>query len=103
MDVTLIAPSAAAEAYRSTTVAERYYSNFGLNPDVVPLLAEGGLTVSGTDADGEPRIVELHAHPWFVATLFVPQTSSRPYKPHPLVRALVEQATAHLVGSRYER
>ena len=48
-----------------------------------------GLCVTGTDADGEVRIVELPDHPFFVATLFVPQASSTPEDPHLLVTAFV--------------
>ncbi|HET8930689.1 MAG TPA: hypothetical protein VFN21_08535 [Acidimicrobiales bacterium] len=91
-EVTIASPSVAADAYGSTKVTERYYCNFGLNPAHLPLLVEGGLRVSGTDQDGEPRILELPDHPFFVATLFVPQTSSRPGAPHPLVRAFVERS-----------
>ena len=90
-EVTIASPSVAADAYGSTNVTERYYCNFGLDPAHLPLLVEGGLRVSGTDQDGEPRILELPDHPFFVATLFVPQTSSRPGVPHPLVRTFVER------------
>jgi CTP synthase (UTP-ammonia lyase) len=41
---------------------------------------------------GEARAVELYAHPFFVATLFQPQLSSSPDKPHPLVTAFVKAA-----------
>ncbi|GAA6616888.1 hypothetical protein [Scytonema sp. NUACC26] len=43
------------------------------------------MQISGTDQDGEPRIFELPSHPFFLASLFVPQTSSTPAKPHPLI------------------
>lgn len=84
--------SRAAAAYRSPTAPERYYCNFGLNLDYLDSLVRAGLQVTGTDQDGEPRILELPDHRFFVATLFVPQTSSTPASPHPLVRALVEAA-----------
>ena len=42
-----------------------------------PRLEAAGLRVTGTDPDGEPRIVELagDVHPFFLATLFIPQAS----------------------------
>jgi len=82
-------------AYGSTTVTERYYCRFGLNPKYTDDLVAAGLTIAGADADGEPRIVELPptAHPFFVGTLFVPQAASRPGAPHPLVAAFVTAAS----------
>jgi CTP synthase (UTP-ammonia lyase) len=37
-------------------------------------------------------LVELPGHPFYVATLFVPQASSTPDRPHPLVTAFVRAA-----------
>jgi CTP synthase (UTP-ammonia lyase) len=82
----------AVSAYQRSTVTERYYCNFGLNPAYLNTIERAGLTVSGTDQAGEPRILELPAHHFFVATLFVPQTSSTPTCPHPLLEAFVEAA-----------
>ena len=85
--------TAAAAAYRSTSASERYYCNFGLNPAYLDTIIEAGLSLSGTDADGEPRILELPSHPFFVATLFVPQISSEPGRPHPFLVALLAAGT----------
>ena len=52
-----------------------------------------GLLVAGVDAaDGDVRIMRLAEHPFFVLTLFVPQTSSRRGAPHPLITAYIEAA-----------
>jgi hypothetical protein len=72
----------AARLYPSSAITEKYYCNFGLNLDHLPALTTAGLVVSGTDQDGEPRIVELTSLRYFLATLFVPQTSSMPEDPH---------------------
>ncbi|MDA8062494.1 MAG: CTP synthase, partial [Actinomycetota bacterium] len=77
MDVQLHPDTLAARTYGSTTATERYYCNFGLNPEHLPALQAGGLVVSGVDHQGEVRVMELPGHPFFLATLFVPQTSSR--------------------------
>ena len=82
--------SIAARAYRTDVAEERYYCSFRLNPDFVAPLAEAGLVVTGTDQDGEPRVIELRDHPFAVGTLFVPQVRSTPEHPHPLVLAFVE-------------
>lgn len=34
-------------------------------------------------------MIELPGHPFFMGTLFVPQTRSTPQKPHPLVTAFL--------------
>jgi CTP synthase (UTP-ammonia lyase) len=84
----------ASRAYGRGLATERYYCNFGLNPVYLDIIVEAGLVVSGVDQDGEPRILELPSHPFFLATLFVPQTSSAPAAPHPLLVAFMEAASA---------
>jgi CTP synthase (UTP-ammonia lyase) len=92
MDVTLVDGSVARRAYGSGGTTERYYCRFGLNPSYVDALTRGGLVTSGTDQDGEARVVELSDHRFFVATLFVPQTSSARGAPHRLVDAYLAAA-----------
>lgn len=98
MDVRLRPGTRAVAAYGTTTATERYYCNFGLHPDRVPELEAAGLRVSGTDALGEVRVVELPGAEFYVATLFVPQASSTPERPHPLVTAFVAAALRRAAG-----
>jgi CTP synthase (UTP-ammonia lyase) len=42
--------------------------------------------------------MELSDHPFFVATLFLPQLRSEPRAPHPLVLAYLAAARAFCVG-----
>lgn len=93
--VSFAAGSRAAAAYGVAAADERYYCRFGLNPDFIEPLAGAGLVVTGTDHDGDPRIVEWSDHPFLVGTLFVPQVRSAPGTPHPLVRAFVAAAAGH--------
>lgn len=79
----------AASIYPGASNPERYYCNFGLNPEHLDELVSAGLVVSGIDQDGEPRIVELPQLRFFLGTLFVPQTSSEPGAAHPVVTAFV--------------
>lgn len=92
--VRVVADSRAGRAYGTAVATERYYCEFGLNPAFIGRLEAAGLAISGTDTTGEPRIVELPSHPFFVGTLFVPQTSSTSTHPHPLVRTLVAAAAS---------
>jgi CTP synthase (UTP-ammonia lyase) len=90
MQLDFAAGSRVARMYGATTATEEYYCNFGVNPDVIPVLRNGALKVVGSDAEGDVRVLELPTHPFFVATLFVPQARSRPDAPHPLVNAFLQ-------------
>ncbi|MBM7789303.1 CTP synthase C-terminal region-related (seleno)protein [Tenggerimyces flavus] len=92
LDVEVHADTRAGAAYETSTATERYYCDFGLNPSFLEPLRAAGLVVSGVDKDGEVRIVELPALRFFVGTLFVPQASSTPERPHPLVGAFLTAA-----------
>lgn len=83
----------ASSLYAAASATEAYRCSFGLAAGYVPQLEGAGLVVSGVDESGEARIVELRSHPFFLATLFAPQRTSRPHHPHPLSRALVSAAT----------
>ncbi|MBK5222285.1 MAG: CTP synthase [Acidimicrobiia bacterium] len=94
--IELVPGTRAADAYTrggiSGSPTEDYYCSYGPEHERLAELVEAGLVVSGTDTDGTARIVELGDHPFFVATLFVPQMRSSPGRPHPLVAAFVEAA-----------
>jgi CTP synthase (UTP-ammonia lyase) len=92
MTVEIRSDSTAGRLYGEGVAKERYYCNFGLNPECEPALVARGLIVSCRDDEGEARIVELPGHPFFLGTLFVPQTSSTPSEPHPLISGFVEAA-----------
>jgi CTP synthase (UTP-ammonia lyase) len=87
MEVTIKRGSKAAAAYQATQSMEAYYCNFGLNPQYQKPLENAGLAITGTDENGEARIVELASHPFFIGTLFVPQARSTFGNPHPLMLA----------------
>jgi CTP synthase (UTP-ammonia lyase) len=85
MEVSIKPGTKAAAAYQTSSAIEKYYCNFGLNPQHQQALEESGLVISGTDQSGEARIAELPGHPFFLGTLFVPQARSIPGSPHPLM------------------
>ncbi len=86
--------SKVAASYGGLSATEHYYCNFGVNPDCVATLKQGPLTISGSDAEGEIRVIEHPEHPFFIGTLFVPQARSTPEKPHPLVTAFLKTVIA---------
>jgi len=99
MELTFESGSRVAEIYGSTSAREEYYCNFGVDPGRVGLLASSGLRISGSDSEGEVRVVELPNHPFYLGTLFVPQTKSTERRPHPLVTAFVQAVVAAPVNS----
>jgi CTP synthase (UTP-ammonia lyase) len=98
--VRLEAGSLAARLYGRHQTLEDYYCNYGLNPEYRARLERAGLRVSGVGADGEARLVELPGHPFFLATLFLPQSRSRPTAPHPLLAGWAAVAAEARVGAR---
>jgi CTP synthase (UTP-ammonia lyase) len=90
--VTLVPGTRTAELYGIESAVEDYFCSYGLSPEYRPRIEAAGLRVSGVDAEGEPRIVELEGHPFFLATLFCFQTRSCEDAPHPLVAGFAEAA-----------
>ena len=68
--------SRAALLMGTTASTERYFCSYGLSPRFAPQLLGGPLVATGWDDDGDVRVVELHGHPFFLATLFQPERSS---------------------------
>jgi CTP synthase len=87
----VLAPgSQAARIYGAEEIQERHRHRYEVNPDYVDQLEAAGLHLSGRSPDGRlVEMVELPAHPYFVACQFHPEFKSRPLAPHPLFRAFV--------------
>lgn len=85
--VRLLPGTRAAAVYGHAEAAESFWCNYGLNPAYRPLFEESGLRASAVDEEGDVRAVELDGHPFFLGTLFLPQMTSAPGKPHPLLAA----------------
>jgi CTP synthase (UTP-ammonia lyase) len=98
--VAIVRGTTAADLYGAPDAVEDYYCNYGVNPEYAARLEAGGLRVSGLGEAGEFRIVELPHHPFFLATLFLPQARSTPSRPHPIIRGYAAAVTAHRVAPR---
>jgi CTP synthase (UTP-ammonia lyase) len=92
--IKILPGSLARAAYGRDAVPEQFACNYGLNPQFRDEIAKGRLKITGVDLDGEVRIVELPGHPFYAATLFLPQISSAPDSPHPLIVAYLRAALA---------
>jgi CTP synthase (UTP-ammonia lyase) len=78
--------------YTKDTVTEEFFCNFEVNPDYEWAAMEAGFPVVARGPNGEIRAIESPTHRFYIATLFQPQLSSKPGKPHPLVLAFVQAA-----------
>ena len=78
------------QIFQSDLISEKYYCNFGLNPEYQQELHDQGFKIVGSDKHKEARIMELENHIFFVATLFVPQDNSSKEKPHELITKFIE-------------
>jgi CTP synthase (UTP-ammonia lyase) len=64
----------------------------GVNEEYERQYQAMGLRVSARGIHVETRAVELSDDPFFIATLFQPQLSSRPETPHPVWLAFLQAA-----------
>ena len=95
--------SFAPQAYGLREVTEQFHCNYGLNPQFREKVGKGKLKITGVEVEGEARIVELSDHVFYVATLFLPQVSSRPDRPHPLIVAYLRAALTFRNSRRNDR
>jgi CTP synthase (UTP-ammonia lyase) len=92
-----IAPKTLAfKAYGKDRVTERFTCNYGLNERYRDDIIRKDLSIVGKDGDGNARIVELACHRFFIATLFLPQLSSKHGNPHPLIVAYLRATRAFI-------
>ena len=71
--------------YNKDVVTEEFFCNFEVNPEFEWAIIEAGFPIVARGAQGEVRAIESPTHRFFIATLFQPQLSSKPGKPHPLI------------------
>ena len=88
--------SLAHRLYGTDEISERHRHRYEVNNDYRAALTEHGLTLSGTSPDN--RIVEmceLTDHSYYIATQAHPELKSRPNRPHPLFKGLIEAAVKY--------
>lgn len=83
----------AASLYGAHRIEERHRHRYEVNNDYREILQEKGMVISGVSPDYRlVEMIEIPNHPYFVATQAHPEFKSRPNRPHPLFRGLVEAA-----------
>ncbi len=93
--------SKARELYGQAIIHERHRHRYEFNCLFEQTLTDKGLQIVGRSLDGKfVEIIELPAHPWFVAVQFHPEFKSKPLKPHPLFAGFVEASHQHKRAAR---
>ncbi|HPF27061.1 MAG: CTP synthase [Steroidobacteraceae bacterium] len=93
-DVLLEPDSVARQLYGAEQIAERHRHRYEFNNNYLERFRQGGMRFSGMSRDELVEIIELPAHPWFVATQFHPEFTSTPRDGHPLFAGFVKAARA---------
>ena len=79
--------------YGREVIEERHRHRYEVNNRYVPDLEGAGMKVSGRSLDNElVEMIEIPAHPWFVASQFHPEFTSSPRDPQPLFLGFVDSA-----------
>jgi len=87
--------SRAHAAYGGLEASERHRHRYEFNNAFRHTFEEAGMRLSGLSPDrGLVEIVEIPAHPWFVACQFHPEFQSTPLRPHPLFRDFIRAAAS---------
>ena len=85
--------SLANKLYGADEIEERHRHRYEVNNDYRAVLQENNMTLSGLSPDGRiVEMIELKDHPFFIGTQAHPELKSRPNRPHPLFKGLVEAA-----------
>ena len=84
-----------AGIYNSAEAIEEYHCNYGINPKYKKIFADEDIIITGFDLEGEPRVIEISSHPFFIVTLYQPERSALSGKMHPLIKAFVKSSLNH--------
>lgn len=83
--------SLAHKLYQNIKIRERFRHRYEVNPKYISLLEKNGVVFSGKAPRVEiMQIMELPDHPFFIATQYHPEFTSRPLKAHPLFVGLLK-------------
>jgi CTP synthase len=85
--------TAAREIYDEPVIYERHRHRYEVNNFLRRRLEAEGLVISGTSPDERlVEVIEIHDHPFFLASQYHPEFKSRPERPAPLFREFVRAA-----------
>jgi CTP synthase len=90
----VLSPGSLAERiFGAREINERHRHRYEFNNGYRQTFTQAGMALSGLSPDGElVEMMELPAHPWFVACQFHPEFQSTPLQAHPLFKGFVAAA-----------
>ncbi|NNC97847.1 MAG: CTP synthase [Gammaproteobacteria bacterium] len=91
-DITLLPDTLIREIYGNDVIHERHRHRYEFNNNFIQEMENKGMVFSGRSSDNLVEVVEIPAHPWFVATQFHPEFTSNPRDGHPLFKSFVQAA-----------
>ncbi len=92
-DCALEAGSLARKVYGADTIHERHRHRLEFNNMYMDKLTNAGMTISGFNKElNLVEVIELKDHPFFIACQYHPEFKSKPFSPHPLFKAFIEEA-----------
>jgi CTP synthase len=93
-DVIIKKGTKAYEIYKKTRIRERFRHRWEFVPKYKEIIERDGFVFSGHDESGEiMQILEIKNHPFFMATQFHPEFTTRVLKPNPLFLNFVKAAS----------
>ena len=85
--------SIANKSYKKDEISERHRHRYEFNNKYRADFEKAGMVFSGINPERNlTEIIELKEHPFFLATQFHPEFTSRPNRAHPLFSAFIEKA-----------
>ncbi len=92
-EIDLLPGTIARHIYGSDKIARRHRHRYEVNATYIPKLESAGLVFSAfSDSGQRAEVLELPGHPFFMATQYHLEFSSRPWAPEPLFRAFISAA-----------
>lgn len=93
---TLKPGSLAQKLYGTSEISERHRHRYEVNNTYREQLEACGLVFGGTSPQGDlVEMIEIPAHPFFLASQFHPEFKSRPNRAHPMFRGFIAAAVEY--------
>ncbi len=81
------------DLYKQTMIEERHRHRYEVNNDFRSKLEKAGMVFSGINPQQNlVEIAEIKDHPFMIGSQFHPEFKSRPNRPHPLFKGLIQAA-----------
>lgn len=101
-DVEIKPNTLAYKLYRKTLVRERFRHRYECNPKYIDILENHGLVFSGKHPKYPiMQILELPKHPFFLATQFHPEFTSKPLNPNPIYKGFIRACLGERISGPF--